>query len=66
MNAIRDYDYEILMDSILLDKKLQQFKKLMQTLNNDKNSPVSNELLNKTLGECSGDRLFYIVGCYLV
>ena len=65
INALKDYDYMVLTDSTLLVQKLQQFNVLMQELisNNDKES--TNKLFNNTLGQCSGDRLFYIVGCYM-
>ncbi|MFH1319269.1 MAG: DUF5700 domain-containing putative Zn-dependent protease [Bacteroidota bacterium] len=65
IDAIKDYDYSVLTDSALLSQKLQQFNKLMKEIEVKKDSLISNELLNKALGECSGDRLFYIAGCYM-
>lgn len=65
INALKDYDYTVLMDSTLLAQKLQQFNKLMEELINNNDSEVTNKMLNNTLAQCSGDRLFYIVGCYM-
>lgn len=64
LNALMDYDYSILSDSLLLLKKVRQFKNIMQMLNKE-NNDITNKLLGEVLGQCSGDRLFYIVGCYI-
>ncbi len=65
LNALTDYDYSILSDDSLLSKKVKQFKIIMQMLNKNSNSIVTDKLLGEALGQCSGDRLFYIVGCYM-
>ena len=65
LNALSDYDYSVLTDNLPVSKKVKQFENLMQMLNKDNNNPVDDKLLGKVLGQCSGDRLFYIVGCYM-
>lgn len=65
LNALQDYDYSILTDNSLLSKKVDQFENLMQLFNKENNNPVDDKLIGEVLGECSGDRLFYIVGCYM-
>ena len=65
LNALSDYDYSVLTDNLPVSKKVKQFENLMQMLNKDNNNPVDDKLLGEVLGECSGDRLFYIVGCYM-
>ena len=65
LNALEDYDYSVLSDSQLLSKKVQQFMSIMKMLDKNSSSPVTDKLLGEVLGQCSGDRLFYIVGCYM-
>ena len=35
----------------------------MSLMNNNLDKEITNEILSQVLGQCSGDRLFYIVGC---
>ncbi|MCK4352299.1 hypothetical protein KAW65_02710 [candidate division WOR-3 bacterium] len=65
LNALSDYDYSILINSLLLTKKVKQFMSLIQILGRNISDFVTNKLLAEVLGQCSGDRLFYVVGCYM-
>ncbi|MCD6594736.1 hypothetical protein J7L68_03580 [bacterium] len=66
LNALSDYDYSILTDEHSLSKKIKQFELLMNIFEKDnQNNPVTDKLLENILGQCSADRLFYIVGCYM-
>ncbi|MCK4642199.1 hypothetical protein KAU32_01050 [bacterium] len=65
LNALADYDYSVLSDSQVLLKKVTQFMGIIKMLSKDSGSPVTGQLLGEVLGQCSGDRLFYIVGCYM-
>ena len=64
-NELDDYDYQILLDSAKLNQKLLQFDNVMKFLDSNLDEPVTNEILGQVLGQCSGDRLFYIVGCHI-
>jgi len=65
LNEIFDYDYKILLDTIALNKKINQFDVVLAYLDKNKDKKLTNEILETVLGQCSGDRLFYIVGCYM-
>jgi len=65
MNEITDKDYIVLLDSTLLYKKINQFNELIKYLDANSNKEITNEILGDVLGQCSGDRLFYIVGCFM-
>lgn len=65
MNEVSDNDYVTMLDSNLLAKKLAQFDNVMKYLDNNSQKQITNEILGNVLGQCSGDRLFYIVGCYM-
>jgi hypothetical protein len=65
LNALADYDYSILSDSLSLSKKVEQFITVMEMISKNNNIPVTSKLLGEVLGQCSGDRLFYSVGCYM-
>ncbi len=65
MNEISDYDYNILLDPTALNKKIDQFNSVIQYLNENIDEELTDEILGTVLGQCSGDRLFYIVGCYM-
>tara|TARA_R110000868_G_C10869657_1_gene762174 strand:+ start:70 stop:1038 length:969 start_codon:yes stop_codon:yes gene_type:complete len=63
INQLNDYDYKVLLDSLQLNEKLNQFENVMSLMNNNLDKEITNEILSQVLGQCSGDRLFYIVGC---
>lgn len=65
MNEITDNDYVVLLDTTALNKKINQFNELLKYLDNNSSKEITNEILGNVLGQCSGDRLFYIVGCYM-
>ncbi len=65
MNEISDSDYTILLDTTALNKKIIQFNSLIKYLDENIDKKLTNEILGNVLGQCSGDRLFYIVGCYI-
>lgn len=65
MNEISDKDYVALLDTTILNKKINQFDQLIKYLDENSGKEITNEILSNVLGQCSGDRLFYIVGCYM-
>ena len=65
MNEISDYDYKVLLDTTVLNKKITQFNSVIKYLDENSDKKLTNEILGNVLGQCSGDRLFYIVGCYM-
>ena len=65
MNEINDMDYIVLLDTTVLNKKQNQYNELIKYLDSNSSKEISNEILGNVLGQCSGDRLFYIVGCYM-
>lgn len=65
MNEISDYDYKILLDTTALNEKINQFNSVIQYLDENIEKEITNEIIGNILGQCSGDRLFYIVGCYM-
>ncbi len=65
MNEIADNDYVALLDTIILNKKVNQFNELIKYLDDNSSKELTGEILDNVLGQCSGDRLFYIVGCYM-
>ena len=65
MNEITDNDYVVLLDSTILNKKINQYNELIKYLDDNSSKKITNEILSNVLGQCSGDRLFYIVGCYM-
>ncbi len=65
LNEISDYDYKTLLDSLTLQKKIDQFNSVIKFMDENINKELNNEILGNVLGQCSGDRLFYIVGCYI-
>lgn len=65
MNEITDKDYVVLLDTTALNKKINQFNELIKYLDDNSSKEVTNDILGNVLGQCSGDRLFYIVGCYM-
>ncbi len=65
MNETSDYDYNILLDTTALNKKINQFNSVIQYLNENIDEELTDEILSTVLGQCSGDRLFYIIGCYM-
>ena len=62
-NEISDNDYKTLLDSSALKIKINQFQEVLKYLDENSNKEITNEILGNILGQCSGDRLFYIVGC---
>lgn len=65
MNEISDYDYTVLLDTTALNKKIAQFNSVIKYLDENSDKKLTNEILGNVLGQCSGDRLFYIEGCYM-
>ena len=65
MNEISDYDYKVLLDTTVLNKKITQFNSIIKYLDENSDKKLTNKILGNVLGQCSGDRLFYIVGCYM-
>jgi|GEM_PF-1520972 hypothetical protein len=65
MNEISDYDYQVLLDTVVLNEKIKQFNSIIKYLDENIDKDLTNEILGNVLGQCSGDRLFYIVGCYM-
>jgi len=65
MNEISDYDYTILLNTTALNKKITQFNSVIKYIDENRDKKLTNEILENVLGQCSGDRLFYIVGCYM-
>ncbi len=65
MNEISDSDYKILLDTTALNEKINQFNSVIKYLDGNIDKKLTNEILGNVLGQCSGDRLFYIVGCYI-
>jgi hypothetical protein len=65
MNEISDADYKILLNRKALNKKIAQFNTVMKYLDENADKKLTNEILGNVMGQCSGDRLFYIVGCYM-
>jgi hypothetical protein len=65
MNEISDNDYRVLLDSLQLIKKVNQFNSVLKYLDDNIDKEITNEILFDVLGQCSGDRLFYVVGCYM-
>ncbi|MCD4819171.1 MAG: hypothetical protein K8S23_10820 [Candidatus Cloacimonetes bacterium] len=64
MNEISDSDYQILLNEKALNKKINQFDSVIKYLDENIDEKLTNEILGNVLGQCSGDRLFYIVGCH--
>lgn len=64
-NQLNDNDYQVLADSLKLNEKLVQFDSLMHYMNQNLEKDITNDILGNVLGQCSGDRLFYIVGCHM-
>lgn len=65
LNEVSDYDYKILLDPIELQKRIDQFNKVMKYLDENLDRELDNEIMGTVLGQCSCDRLFYIVGCHM-
>jgi hypothetical protein len=65
LNEVSDNDYKILLDSTALQKKIEQFNSVIKFIDENIDKELNNEILGNVLGQCSGDRLFYIVGCYI-
>ena len=65
LNEVSDNDYKILLDSIALQKKIEQFNSVIKFMDENIDKELNNEILGNVLGQCSGDRLFYISGCYI-
>lgn len=65
LNEVSDYDYKTLLDTFALNKKIIQFQTVLKYLDENSEKEITNEILNNILGQCSGDRLFYIAGCYM-
>ncbi len=65
LGAMDDYDYSILSNNRLLIEKVEQFKTIILSLSQFPEIPVIGVLVNDILSQCSGDRLFYIVGCHM-
>jgi hypothetical protein len=65
MNEISDEDYTVLLDSTALNKKIIQFNSVINYLDENSDNKLTSEILGNVLGQCSGDRLFYIAGCYM-
>ncbi|MBI4647167.1 MAG: hypothetical protein HY738_11405 [Bacteroidia bacterium] len=64
-NELSDFDYKTLLDSSALSTKINQFNSVLKYLDENSDKEITNEILGNVLGQCSGDRLFYIVGCYM-
>jgi len=64
-NEITDNDYRVLLDSVTSHEKVEQFNSIIKYMNENIDKELTNEILGNVLGQCSGDRLFYIVGCYI-
>lgn len=65
IQQIDDYDYQILLDSAALNKKIEQFNSIITYMDENIDKKLTSEILKNVLGQCSGDRLFYNVGCYI-
>jgi len=66
LDATADDDYSVLTDDCSLRKMVKQFKAMMAMFHEKSgNNSVTDEFLGTILGQCSGDRLFYTVGCYM-
>lgn len=65
MNEISDKDYVAFLDTSILNKKINQFDLLLKYLEKNSGNELTTEILSNVLGQGSGDRLFYIVGCYM-
>ncbi len=65
MNEIYDYDYTVLLDTTALNKKIILFNTVITYLDENSDKKITDEILGNVLSQCSGDRLFYIVGCYM-
>ena len=65
MGEISDFDYKVLLDTTQLNEKIDQFNSVIKYLDENADKEITNEILGNVLGQCSGDRLFYIVGCYM-
>ncbi len=65
INEISDNDYQVLLDTVVLNERINQFNSIIKYLNDNVDKDLTNEILGDVLGQCSGDRLFYIVGCYI-
>lgn len=64
-NEISDSDYKSLLDTAVLKSKITQFKSVLKYLDDNIDKQITDEILANILGQCSSDRLFYIVGCYI-
>jgi hypothetical protein len=62
---LNDYDYKTLLDPDELNKKIKLFNSIMKYLDDNINKELVDSILGYVLGECSKERLFYIVGCYM-
>lgn len=62
LNALTDYDYSVLTE---LCVKISQFDDMMKLLQPDDARPVDEQLFGNVMSQCSGDRLFYIIGCHM-
>lgn len=65
IKELTDGDYKTLLDSALLQKKIEQFDSIIKYINENIDTKLNNEIIGNVLGQFSGDRLFYIVGCYI-
>ena len=49
----------------MLQKKIEQFDSIIKFLNENSDKELTSQILGRVLGQCSGDRVVYIVGCYI-
>lgn len=63
INEISDFDYQVLLDTVKIKEKVNQFNSIIRYLDENLDKDITNEILENVLGQCSGDRLFYTVGC---
>jgi hypothetical protein len=65
MDETRDEDYAALLDEKILSKKMTQFAGVMGFMEENAGDKLTGETLADVLGQCSGDRLFYVAGCHM-
>ncbi|KQC13495.1 MAG: hypothetical protein APR63_00515 [Desulfuromonas sp. SDB] len=65
MGEISDRDYQILLDPIELNSKIKQFNEIIYYLDMNLDRDLNDEIIGDVLGQCSTDRLFYVVGCHI-
>ncbi len=62
---LSDNDYVRLLDTVQLQNAIIQFDSVMSYCTASADKELTNEILGYVLGQMSGDRLFYVVGCHI-